>query len=363
MDKLIKHKIAELEEKHSEVFENDIMQTVFAREVKKAEDGTVLCFEFDSQVIDERKPLSDRINSVRGLFISKIRFANEIREDYLKSFHECKRLVKENRSIVAEIKKTTKEKNALEELKLKLQDMCRYLQKQTKDIVEEGEKHEKAEEESMEALALKCSATIADINQKLKEQEGLQAKQLEENKQLEEKLVQFEEHAKLRDAHFSTQLKAKILELQLLEAKHEQHMQFIRHERARSDAYKQHIAQLTVTECELKAQLSQYSEKFEHFQDALNRSNGMFTQFEEKMDVMSANIARLEKENQRLKKQSAALDCELIRKVYDKQSLTNQLSALKLEKLKMEKECRKLQLKRCELNTLQKTLSLERLCK
>ena len=50
------------------------------------------------------------------------------------------------------------------------------------------------------------------------------------------------------------------------------------------------------SDVELKQQLSQYAENFDHFQGALNQSNSVFTKFREDTDRLKKRIGELEQE-------------------------------------------------------------------
>ena len=58
------------------------------------------------------------------------------------------------------------------------------------------------------------------------------------------------------------------------------------------DAHQEHIKQLVVSESDLRVQLNVYATKFEQFQEALNTSNDMFTQFKKKLEEMTKTIRR-----------------------------------------------------------------------
>lgn len=118
--------------------------------------------------------------------------------------------------------KRRKELKAQQELKNKLHEMCRLLQRQAKEIVEDSEKQRELERNRMTELTTSFTETINGISAKIADQEELFLKQAEENEQLRRKLTEFQEHTKLRDSHFKSQLHAKDLELQLVEAKRTQ---------------------------------------------------------------------------------------------------------------------------------------------
>jgi hypothetical protein len=118
--------------------------------------------------------------------------------------------------------KRKKELKAQEELKSKLHEMCKLLQRQAKEIVEDSDKQRELERNRMVDLTTSFNETITGISLKIAEQEDQFLKQDEENIQLRAKLDEFHEHTKLRDSHFKSQLHAKDLEYQLIEARRTQ---------------------------------------------------------------------------------------------------------------------------------------------
>ncbi len=173
-------------------------------------------------MIDERKALDERIRNVRDLYIQEIRVAKQLEG-------ECHALFLENKSCIANLVQLSneqvrkkKELKAQEDLKNKLHEMCRLLQKQAKEIIEDSERQREMERNRMTDLSQSFQDTITGITAKIAEQEELFEKQATENSQLKAKLLEFQEHTKLRDSHFKSQLHAKDLEFQLIEARRAQ---------------------------------------------------------------------------------------------------------------------------------------------
>eukprot|EP00602_Paraphysomonas_sp_CaronLab_P011709 CAMPEP_0185040100 /NCGR_PEP_ID=MMETSP1103-20130426/37763_1 /TAXON_ID=36769 /ORGANISM="Paraphysomonas bandaiensis, Strain Caron Lab Isolate" /LENGTH=377 /DNA_ID=CAMNT_0027579265 /DNA_START=76 /DNA_END=1206 /DNA_ORIENTATION=- len=347
MDELIRFKLAELEENfQSDVSEQNLMKELSALDKQLSYDDSDMCRSFDYEVIDERKPLDERIRSVRDLFVNKIRDAKAISTEYSTILADCRNEIQKNILFAEEQKRLKKEKKALEDVRVKLQELCRLITKQTKDIVEENERLREIDRVRMDDLIAHFSTTIVDIKQKVADQEEEQMKKAEDNNQLREKITQFQEHSKLRDSHFKSQIHAKNLELQLAQAKKAQETQLLKQERARGEAYRADITHLSSSKAELKAQLALYSDKFDNFQEALNKSQGMFSQFEDKMQSMADTVCKLEGENARLRQECNRLDCTLVNQVEKKIDVTKRLEKLTKEKEKVAAECRRLQLQR-----------------
>jgi chromosome segregation ATPase len=195
----------------------------------------------------------------------------------------------------------------------------------------------------------KFHKTLEDITQKLAEQEGEQKTQSDQNEELRQKLEQFRERFNLQEQHYATQLQTKELEVQLMEAKCQQQENIFAQEKAKSDAYRAHIAQLTATEKELNSQLALYASKFEHFQEALSRSNDMFKQFKEKMERMAETIEALTAQNKQLRSAAQQTDITLIRTLEQKQELAKQLAQLTSTQEGLTTRCQRLQAERVQL--------------
>jgi single-stranded DNA-specific DHH superfamily exonuclease len=170
--------------------------------------------------------LAERIRIVRDLYIQEIRIAQALETESHEIFQQNKTHINNLVNLNTEQIKKKKELKVQEELKNKLQEMCRLLQKQAKEIVEDSERQRELEQVRMSDLTSSFTETINGISKKIAEQEELFVKQAEENNQLRSKLMEFQEHTKLRDSHFKSQLHAKDLELQLIEARRTQEVSF-----------------------------------------------------------------------------------------------------------------------------------------
>jgi hypothetical protein len=243
MEELIRLKIAELEENYPhQALEHRLINDIILQDNEIQFDESEICRPFDSevfetdefirisfacsqhpsQVIDERKALDERIRNVRDLYIQEIRVAQALETESLELFQQSKIHMNNLVQLNTEQMKKKRELKVQEELKNKLHEMCRLLQKQAKEIVEDSERQRELEQVRMTDLTNSFTETINGISKKIIEQEELFVKQADENNQLRSKLNEFQEHTKLRDSHFKSQLHAKDLELQLIEARRTQ---------------------------------------------------------------------------------------------------------------------------------------------
>jgi DNA repair exonuclease SbcCD ATPase subunit len=207
MEDLIRSKIAELEVN----FPEQLIEQKLAEEFQKIENAIVLdesfiCRQFDSAVIDERNPLEDRIAAVRNIFIDQVRSAKNVELEYHDLVTSHKTKCQRNNQLKEELTRKNKEKLTVDELRIKLQDMNKLLQRQIKEVAEESKRLHDMEKQRMEELSSTFSTTITEITQKIAQQEEEQMKQAGDNQQLREKLAEFSSHSKLRDQHFQSQV-------------------------------------------------------------------------------------------------------------------------------------------------------------
>lgn len=135
----------------------------------------------------------------------------------------------------------------------------------------------------------------------------------------------------------------------------------LKQERLKAEQYKSDINKLTSSKVELKNQLTLYSDKFDHFQDALTRSQKMFVQFEEKMVAMEQTVEKLENINQQLKSECNKYDMELLSQLDYKDIGVKLFDELQIQKKTLGDDCRKLQAKRNDLTNKLNEL-LEKVC-
>jgi archaellum component FlaC len=293
------------------------------------------------------------------MFIKKIRevVALQVRDELM--LNELRSMMTENRFAYQDEEKRSSENATVTDVKSRYGEICKLLRKQSKDLSDESQRMSECERLKMEDISTRFLQTVEDITAKLAEQELLYNEQVKENEELVDKVAQFEGHEVLRGEHFAAQLRAKTLELQLEVAKSDQKQHILTQERGKGDAYRAHAARLLGTEKEMKNQLSMYAAKFEHFQDALNRSNAMFAQFKVKMDDMDGTIKRLKTENEALRKTCTESDMALLEQMNLKHSVAKSKGVVAKRKADLEKVCRKLQADRLALSERLKSATPE----
>lgn len=325
-------------------------------------------------MIDERIPVLERIQNVRQFFVDEIN-ATLARDDVLcHEIAECKKATKEHSIVVDSLSAKQKEHFAVAQLRdkvesiickasgniinlyffvvLQLQELCRMIQQQTKDIVANSGEFESEDLKKTTAQDTQFTTSIEQISSQLVEQEDSLKAQDAENKELQEKLSQFEEHILLRSQHYAAQLKAKDLEQQLEEAKLAQ-----QHHRYQETAYNfenstLRMAAVRTSNSEMTKQLAMYTDKFVTFEEALTRSTSMFSQFQKEIADLNRMLEKSNQEKSLRKEICCKLDLTLFDLMDSKSNggkPSEELSEALAEKARLQQECRELQQRRAEL--------------
>ncbi|KAF4047445.1 Myosin-like coiled-coil protein [Phytophthora infestans] len=230
--------------------------------------------------------------------------------------------------------------------KVKLEQLCRELQKQNKLIVNESRRIADEEDQKRRELSAQFQKTIEDVSAKMDKQGQDYVASLKENENLQQKLKTFLEQYTVREEHFQRQLEAKDLAVQLAETKLQHQVELTTREAEKVKVTLDKAKEFSDREGELQAQLNSYSEKFDVVQETLTKSNQMFTTFREEMDKMAKTTKKLEKENLALRKKCAAYDSGAIASIQEKVASVEETLKLQEKVKKLESLCRHLQAER-----------------
>lgn len=231
-------------------------------------------------------------------------------------------------------------------VRVKLESLCRELQRQNKVLMEEC-KHVSSEGQNLRLdLSNKFQDAIKDVSNKLEEQKDECLLQIKENEMLKSKLKQLADQYTLSEQQFTNKLKQKSLELQLADLKIKQHEEKLHQEQSQMKIYADQVSQLLATEKNLRLQLTADGEKFQQFQEALLKSNEVFETFKQDIEKMAKSIKELKKENAFLKGKCDKSDVTLIELAEEREFLKKQLEKTKNQKEKLESLCRSLQAER-----------------
>ncbi|KAL8159834.1 hypothetical protein V2J09_001371 [Rumex salicifolius] len=276
----------------------------------------------------------------------------EVTESKRKSSKRTFRTEKEFLEFTLSYQQVIAERDSAISVRDKLESLCRELQRQNKDeckrVSEEGQN-----------LRLDISRrfhdAIKDVSSKLEQQKGESLTQLKENETLRDKLKQLVDQYALSEQQHAQQLKQKTLELKIADLKIQQAEEKLYQEQEQMKHYAEQVSQLLTTEKSLRLQLTADGEKFQQFQDALQKSNEVFETFKQEIEKMSKSIKGLKKENAFLKSKCDKSDFTLIELVEERERMKKQLEKMKNQKEKLESLCRSLQAERKQNSDDKKT--------
>lgn len=243
----------------------------------------------------------------------------------------------------------TNELSRTNAVKSKLETLCKELQKQNKNVLEQSKQISTDEQRKRQELSEKFSETIKDVQNKIANHDEERVKQDQENIKLREQLQSFINQYEVRDKHFEHQLKAKDLECQLAEAKLRQAEELSNKAIERADLYRQQALGLAEREVVLKEQINTYSEKFKELQETLTKSNEVFTSFKKDSDKMQKRIKASEKERLTAEKLAQKSIKELQEVNERHEALKKEAADNKKKKERMETLCRTLTQERADL--------------
>ncbi|GLE06308.1 hypothetical protein PINS_up015555 [Pythium insidiosum] len=230
--------------------------------------------------------------------------------------------------------------------KAKLEQLCRELQKQNKLIVSESRRIADEEDAKRRELSAQFQKTIEEVSAKMDQQAKDYVASLKENESLQLKLKTFLEQYAAREEHFSKQLEAKDLTVQLAEAKLQRQVELTNRESDKVKLTMEKAKEFAEREIQLQTQLNAYSEKFDVVQETLAKSNEMFSTFRAEMDKMAKHTKKLEKENASLKKKCDEYDRGAIAALQEKVKGAEETIKLQEKIKKLESLCRQLQAER-----------------
>eukprot|EP00195_Chlamydomonas_chlamydogama_P002600 CAMPEP_0202917346 /NCGR_PEP_ID=MMETSP1392-20130828/70782_1 /ASSEMBLY_ACC=CAM_ASM_000868 /TAXON_ID=225041 /ORGANISM="Chlamydomonas chlamydogama, Strain SAG 11-48b" /LENGTH=499 /DNA_ID=CAMNT_0049610073 /DNA_START=34 /DNA_END=1533 /DNA_ORIENTATION=+ len=336
-----------------------------AAKLRKKQLREVLKYVSDKQNSDE-----DRVTYIQSKYTQQVTEFLRMEKHYLEVQRDLEVVTKERDKVQTELKKA----NALRD---KLEELCRQLQKENREVVEESKRRCEDEMKHRQALQTKFSAALNDVAVKMDQQHEERVKQMAENDALKVKLgevvAQFDT--------FTALLNKKDLEVQLAAAKLEQQQEVNKQLAARSEllqqaneqlsktheavgkelegciALKEQNAVLMDTNKELRAQLDSYFTKFAEFQSTLTKSNQMFDGLKKEIEKQHKVRATLSKERDDIRKRAEKAEAGLVALVEENSMLKKQVERqqsggsdgpeevrkLRVQKEKLEGLCRALQ--------------------
>ena len=224
--------------------------------------------------------------------------------------------------------------------KSKLESLFRQLQQQTATLNEERRQLAEAERQRRQDLADEFQQTIADVKKKMDQQASERSRLALENEVLRTRFKEFFEKYDSREKDLAEQQKSRETELKSFQAKLTDAARAYRFEADRERKAQSENDTLNSAEQALRQQLQTYGAKFQHFQDALSKSDKVLGQYKRQNGKMQRRAEVLEKENGELRVRNERKEAQLLK---DKDALVK-------EKASMQERCKELQTERQELN-------------
>lgn len=231
-------------------------------------------------------------------------------------------------------------------VKGKLESLCRQLQTQTKALVEERRHLTDTERVRRQELADEFQNTIGDVKKTMDTQAQERTRLARENEELRNRFKQFFEQYDKREKELVEQQKTREVEVQSFEAKLAEQARLYRQEATREATAQHENDELSNTEQTLRGQLQTYSNKFNHFQDALSKSDKVLGQYKRQRNKMQRRLEVLEKENTELRgkneKRINAVSKDRDIAVREKASMQDRCKELQSERQRLNDELAKL---------------------
>lgn len=184
------------------------------------------------------------------------------------------------------------------------------------------------------------SNTISDVKKKMDQQASERSRLALENEVLRTRFKEFFEKYDAREKDLAEQQKSRDSELKVFEQKLSDAAHAYRFEADRERKAQVENDQLNGAEQALRQQLQTYGAKFQHFQDALSKSDKVLGQYKRQKGKMHRRAEVLEKENAELRVRNERKEAQLQK---DKDALLK-------EKASMQERCKGLQAERQQLS-------------
>ncbi|XP_050727406.1 alpha-taxilin-like isoform X2 [Eriocheir sinensis] len=249
--------------------------------------------------------------------------------------------------------------------KSKLESLCRELQKQNKLIKEENLARLREEEERRKEVSTKFNVTLSEISNLMKENSDKNSKLRDENQDMATRLQDLIKQYEARETHVEKMLKQKELQCQLSEAKMAKQQIEMTEDKEKMllekktlleevASYQKKTQQMSLNEISLRTQLNSYMEKYEDFQNTLEKSNQIFHTFKKEMEEMAKKIKKTEKDTKSWKERWEGANKALLEMVTERSLLEKQLDLQVKQNKQLQNLCRALQQQLTEIRNKDK---------
>lgn len=279
-------------------------------------------------------------------------------------------MVNKYEEVVNEIERVTTEYARSLDIRAKLENVCRELQKQNKEIKDETAMKLKLEEEKRKEVTNQLQKTLTEISSLMNENQAANIKLQDDNQDMSTKIASLYHQFDERENDIKKLNKQMELEKQLSKAtvaKAELELQSEREIWKKevqilqdSLVQKESICQvLEKTIQKLEENINVYKSQYENFEGTLIKSNKMFDDCKVEMIKMSKKIASLSKDAQNWKQRFENAAQTIIELTTDKHKQEIEVINVNKRFQQLQKLCRQLQLDRAAYLKLLKANGIE----
>jgi len=222
--------------------------------------------------------------------------------------------------------------------KTKLEGNCRELQSQKLSIAKENQKTAEEEQSRHSELKEKFEQAIKDVQEKMDAELEVRQHFLKENEELRGKLQKFTETYEAQEKQLAEQRESRGLEMEVAEKRLEEHEVMCSESKIKTAKLEKDNEALRKSQTVLRAELQSILSKFDEFHEAVTGSNQRHGDCKVEIDTLQTRLQDHEKENADLK------SCEQLKNATEEQKVAQkQRDALEKLCLNLERENKKLQ--------------------
>ncbi|KAF3096365.1 hypothetical protein TWF102_006640 [Orbilia oligospora] len=298
-----------------------------------------------ADLVNNREDHLAKVEAIQQKYSELFQEMKKLERDYNRARRRADQLQKEKDHNRSELTKANNMKNKLEQL-------CRELQKENRRVKDESKIKEQSEKDKREELSTRFENTIWEIKNRMEEDSDTsngKAIHMEVDNLIKLKFRTLIDQYEMRELHFQSLLRTKELEVQYNLARYDQKRKQADAESMRAKALHTQVSTFSQTETELRSQLNIYVEKFKQVEDTLNNSNDLFLTFRKEMEEMSKKTKRLEKENMALTRKTDLMNRNILEMAEERTRQQRELETAKKKSSKLEDICRALQSERTAL--------------
>jgi sulfur relay (sulfurtransferase) complex TusBCD TusD component (DsrE family) len=221
--------------------------------------------------------------------------------------------------------------------KTKLEGNCRELQSQKLSIAKENQKTAEEEQSRHSELKEKFEQAIKDVQEKMDAELEVRQHFLKENEELRGKLQKFTETYEAQEKQLAEQRESRGREMEVAEKRLEEHEVMCSESKIKTAKLEKDNEALRKSQTILRAELQTILSKFDEFHEAVTGSNQLHGDCKVEIDTLQQRLQELEKENADLK------NCSQLNQATEEQKVAQkQRDALEKLCLNLEKENKKL---------------------